>query len=213
MRRSERLSAPRQNESFGGRIEEARFFLADLQDPLSEDSLAGRRTIRQLRRLLEAIDQVIERLPPTDARPVYNRMNLALVIRTAADGFHERWRPRLGLESRPGFTKEHWTRIKALTRRLAEDWVDEYDSLKPVADLRQELVEGIYRFIQNPESWDGDEPSEEEKQDRFDRLADSLGRRFLDLSTHRIWKERIDEWRQAYGQSGERFDLCARRDY
>lgn len=32
-----------------------------------------------------------------------------------------------------------WTRVKALTRRLAEGWDDEYDTLKPVADLRFEL--------------------------------------------------------------------------
>ena len=63
-------------------------------------------------------------------------------------------------------------------------------------------MEGIYRFIQNPESWDGAEPSEEEEQDRFDRLADSLGRRFLDLSTHCIWKERMEAWQQAYSRSG-----------
>ena len=184
------------------RIEQARFFLAELQNPLSENSSAGRRTIRQLRRLLESIDQVIDRPQPTEAQPVYNRMNLVLVIRTAADSFHKRWRPRLGLESRPGFSKEHWTRVKALSRRLAENWTDEYDTLKPVADLRQELVEGTYRFIQNPESWDGAEPSEEEEQDKFDRLADSLGRRFLDLSTHCIWKERMEAWQRAYSRCG-----------
>ena len=188
---------PQAERILRGRIEQARFFLAELQNPLSENSSAGMRTIRQLRRLLESIDQVIERPQPTEAQPVYNRMNLVLVIRTAADSFHKRWRPRLGLESRPGFSKEHWTRVKALSRRLAENWTDEYDTLKPVADLRQELVEGIYRFIQNPESWDGAEPSEEEEQDRFDRLADSLGRRFLDLSTHCIWKERMEAWQQA----------------
>ena len=193
---------PQAERILRGRIDQARFFLADLQNPLSEDSLAGRRTTRQLRRLLEAIDRVIERPQPTEACPIYNRMNLALVILTAAESFHDRWRSRLGLESKPGFSKEHWARIKALSRRLAENWQDEYDSLKPVADLRQELVEGIYRFIQNPESWDGAEPSEEERQDRFDRLADSLGRRFLDLSTCRIWKDRIQVWQHAYRQSG-----------
>ena len=193
---------PQAERILRGRIEQARFFLAELQNPLSGNSSTGRRTIRQLRRLLESIDQVIERPQPTEAQPVYNRMNLVLVIRTAADSFHKRWRPRLGLESRPGFSKEHWTRVKALSRRLAENWTDEYDTLKPVADLRQELVKGIYRFIQNPESWDGAEPSEEEEQDRFDRLADSLGRRFLDLSTHCIWKERMEAWQQAYSRSG-----------
>ena len=35
----------------------------------------------------------------------------------------------LGLELNPDAPKEHWTRIKALSRRLAEGWSDEYDNL------------------------------------------------------------------------------------
>src|ERR1051325_2422647 len=51
------------------------------------------------------------------------------------------WRPMLGLEQRAGFTKEHWARIKALSRRLATRMADEYAWLRPVADLHNELVE------------------------------------------------------------------------
>ena len=106
------------------RLEAARFFLENLQEPLSENiakktTKAGRRTIRQLLKLLEAIDQVVERPQPTEAQPVYDRMNLALAVRSAAGAFQEEWRPILGLESKPGFVKEHWTRVKALNRRLA----------------------------------------------------------------------------------------------
>lgn len=184
------------------RLEAARFFLADLQEPLSEDTSAGRRTVRQLRKLLEAVDQVIERPQPTEARPVYDRLNLALAIRSAAGAFHETWRPRLGLEPRPGFAKEHWTRVKALNRRLATMGKDEYDSLRPVADLRQELRDQIYVFIQNPLRWEGPEPSEEEQQNKYDALADSLSGRLLSLSTRRVWRERITLWERAYHESG-----------
>ena len=92
------------------------------------------------------------------AGPVYDRMNLVLAIRSATDAFHEAWRPRLGLEFKPGFTKEHWTRVKALSRRLGTGMADEYDTLKPVADLRKELQERIYVFVQNPLRWEGPEP-------------------------------------------------------
>ena len=183
------------------RVESARFFLADLQEPLSESTSAGRRTIQQLRRLLNAVDQVIERPQPTEACPVYDRINLALAIRSAAGAFQEAWRPRLGVESKPGFTKEHWTRVKALNRRLATMGKDEYDSLRPVADLRQELRDRIYVFIQSPLHWEGP-PSEEEKQVKYDAFADSLGRRLLDLATRRVWRERISLWEHAYHKSG-----------
>ena len=184
------------------RIEAARFFLADLQEPLSENTRAGRRTVHQLQKLLKAIDQVVERPQPTEMQPIYDRMNLALAIRSAAGGFQEAWRSRLGLESKPGFTKEHWTRVKALNRRLAAMGKDEYDSLRPVADLRQELRDRIYVFIQNPLHWKGPEPSEEEKQTQYDAFADSLGGRLLDLSTRRVWRERISVWERAYHESG-----------
>ena len=74
-------------------------------------------------------------------------MDLVLAIRSAADAFHEAWRPRLGLEFKRGFAKEHWTRVKALSRLLATGWADEYGTLQPIADLRKELVEQIYVFV------------------------------------------------------------------
>lgn len=184
------------------RLDAARFFLENLQEPLSEGTGAGKRTVRQLMKLMAAIDQVVEKPQPTEARPVYDRMNLALAIRSAAGAFHQAWRPRLGLESKPGFAKEHWTRVKALNRRLAAMGKDEYDTLRPVADLRQELRDRIYVFIQCPLQWEGSEPTEEEKQTKYDALADNLSGRLLALSTRRVWRERIKDWERAYHESG-----------
>jgi energy-coupling factor transporter ATP-binding protein EcfA2 len=184
------------------RLEEARFFLAGLQEPLSDSTQAGKRTISQLRKLLEAIDKVIERPQPAQGRPVYDRINLAMAIRSAAEGFQDAWSPRLGLAHKPGIGKEHWTRVKALTRRLATGMADEYDTLKPVADLRKELVERIYVFIQNPLRWEGPDPSPEERQGTYDAFADGIGRRLLDLSTRRVWTERAAEWQSAFDKRG-----------
>ena len=184
------------------RIDSARFFLAGLHEPISEDSPDGKRTLQQLRKLLISIDDVIQRPQPTQGRPVYDRANLTLAIYGATHAFRDAWRARLGLDFKPGFVKEHWTRIKALARRLALKWNDEYDSLKPVADLRQELMGQLYPFIQNPLSWDDCDASDDEKQNKFDALADALSRNLLDLSTRRIWQERISEWERAYYLSG-----------
>ncbi len=185
------------------RLGKARFFLENLQEPLSERCGAGRRTIRQLLKLLVAINQVIDRPQLTKACPVYDRMNLALAIRDAAKAFQEEWRPLLGLESRPGFAKEHWTRVKALNRRLAAMGKDEYDTLRPVADLRQVLRDRIYVFIQNPLKWEGTEPTREEIQTKYDALADNLSGRLLNLSSRRVWHERVRDWERAYQESGK----------
>ena len=184
------------------RVEHARFFLEDLHEPLSETAASGRRTMSQLRKLLDCIDVVIERPEPAAARPVYDRMNLVLAIRSAADAFHEAWRSRLGLEFNPGFAKEHWTRVKALSRRLGTGMADEYDTLRPVAELRAELVDRIYVFLQNPLSWNGGEPTDDEKQDCFDAFANNLGHRLLEVCTRRVWNERAVPWADAYDKRG-----------
>jgi energy-coupling factor transporter ATP-binding protein EcfA2 len=184
------------------RLERARFFFADIHEPLSGAAAAGRRTISQLSKLLEALDAVIERPELAEARPVYDRMNLVLAIRSAADAFHAAWRPLLGLEFKPGFVKEHWTRIKALSRRLATGWADEYDDLTPVADLRKELRDRIYVFVQNPLRWEGPEPADDQKQACFDAFADNLGRRLLEVCTRRVWHERAGQWQDAYDKHG-----------
>ena len=184
------------------RLESARFFFADIHEPLNGGTASGRRTISQIRKLLDAIDAVIERPEPAEARPVYDRMNLVLAVRAAADAFHEAWRTRLGLDFKPGFSKEHWTRVKALSRRLATGMKDEYDTLRPIADLRKELVERIYVFVQRPLRWEGPEPSDDQKQASFDAFADDLSLRLLELCSRRVWHERASQWQDAYDKHG-----------
>ena len=58
----------------------------------------------------------------------------------------------------PDAPKEHWTRVKALSRRLADGWSDQYDSLQPVADLRNQLQVQVYLMLQRPVRWEGGPP-------------------------------------------------------
>jgi len=184
------------------RLSDACFFLSGLHETLSDKKASGRRTVKQLSSLIDAVDRVIERPQPPQARPVYDRMNLVLAIRGAAAAFQAGWRPRLGLEDRSGVSKEHWTRVKALTRRLATGLEDQYDSLKPVADLRKELVDRMYVFLQNPLRWEGAEPSDDDKHLSYDALADNMAKRLLALSTRRVWRDRATEWQDAYDKHG-----------
>jgi len=185
------------------RMEEARFFLAGIDKPLGEATGAQRRTIEELHRLLEAVDRAVERPKPTKSQPVYDRMNLVLAVRGAAYAFHEGWKPRLGLADSSGGSKEHWTRIKALTRRMATGLADEYDTLRPVADLRKEIVERIYVFIQNPLRWEGSDPSDDDRQHVYDSFADNLARRALTLASMRLRTEHVTEWQSAFDKSGK----------
>lgn len=192
--------SPRSEEALRRRIHEGCFFVGGIQDRLNPEK--QRRTVAQLKELLRAIDESAERLEPVESRPTYNKVNLVLAVRAAAVNFHDAWWPRLGLEEKAGVTKEHWTRIKALSRRLATLGQDEYDNLRPVADLHEQLKGVIHTQIQNPVGWSGLEPSEEEQQQVFNEFANELSRRLSVLATERVWTRRADDWREAYGQRG-----------
>lgn len=180
------------------RLKSSRVFLADLDQKLDIESKDGKRTTSQLGKLLEMIDGIVERPKLSDSRPSYDRMNLVLAVRAAAESFHSGWRRRL-----EGADKEHWTRIKALSRRLATG-PDHYDTLQPVADLRWELQQRLYVLLQNPVAWDGPEPTDDDKQRIFDDIAEDLSRRLLELASRRVKSERLGDWRSAYDESGPR---------
>ncbi|WP_427913947.1 Rab family GTPase [Ramlibacter sp. MMS24-I3-19] len=186
------------------RLKEACFFVGGIDESLDPAKKPHKRTIGQLQALLAAIDGIVEKPAPVAAKPVYDRMNLVLAVKNAAESFHEAWWPRLGLAYKPGVGKEHWKRIWALSRRLSTPGLgDEYDTLKPVADLRKQLQDRLYVLLQNPLRWDPAEPTDDaHKQQVFDGLANALSAKMLDLATRRVRAERMSDWQSAFNQSG-----------
>ncbi|WP_395819297.1 GTPase domain-containing protein, partial [Devosia sp.] len=166
------------------RLKEACFFVGGIDEHLDPGKRSHKRTITQLQSLLAAIDGIIEKPAAVQAKPVYDRMNLVLAVKNAAESFHDAWWPRLGLTSKPGVSKEHWKRIWALSRRLGTPGRgDEYDNLKPVADLRKQLQDRLYVLLQSPLRWEPAEPTDDaEKQQVFDGLANALSAKTLELA-------------------------------
>ena len=187
-----------------GRLKEACFFVGGIDDHLDSSKKTQKRTIAQLQSLLVAIDAIVEKPSQVNATPVYDRMNLVLAVKSAAESFHDAWWPRLGLAFKPGVGKEHWRRIWALSRRLSTPGLgDEYDNLKPVADLRKQLQDRLYVLLQNPLKWTPAEPMDDaHKQQVFDGLANALSSQILDLATRRVRSDRMLDWQSAYSQSG-----------
>lgn len=186
------------------RLKEACFFVGGIDANLDASKKTHKRTIGQLQALLAAIDGIVEKPAPVAAKPVYDRMNLVLAVKNAAESFHDAWWPRLGLAHKPGVGKEHWKRIWALSRRLSTPGLgDEYDNLKPVADLRKQLQDRLYVLLQNPLRWDPAEPTDDaHKQQVFDGLANVLSAKMLDLASRRVRAERMADWQSAFNQSG-----------
>ena len=187
-----------------GRLKDACFFVGEIDKSLDAPTKMQKRTITQMRALLVAVDKIVERPAPVQSKPIYDRMNVVLAVKSAAEGFHDAWWPRLGLGSKPGATKEHWKRVWALSRRLSTPgWSDEYADLKPVADLRQQLKSQLYVLLQNPLGWSHAEPTDDAiKQQVFDELAEALSEKIEEIATRRVRAERMPEWQTAFNQSG-----------
>jgi energy-coupling factor transporter ATP-binding protein EcfA2 len=183
-------------------LQRACFFVGGIDEELDHGKGAARRSVDELLNLLTAIDVAREVPAFVGSIPTYDRVNLVLAVKDAAEKFQEDWLVRLGYSVRPGASKEHWTRVKALTRRLAEGWGDEYGTLRPVADLFRSLQDNIYVFIQNPIKWEGPEPQDEEKQAVFDGFAQAISEKALDLATRRLREDRVSQWLEAYTLRG-----------
>jgi hypothetical protein len=184
------------------RLDRTRYFVGAIHQPLDATTKIGRRSIRQFEELLNLLAHPELAIDTGGNRPVFDRMNLSLAVAEAAKNFHTRWRGLLGLDVNPDAPKEHWTRVKALSRRLAGGWADEYDSLRPVADLRYELQRQIYLLLQRPVRWHGGVPSDDERQTIIDDLSNAVTKELLELTRQRLMRDARLSWQSAYAQRG-----------
>lgn len=181
------------------RLDRARFFVGDIQEPLKPGKRSGHRAIEQFRSLIALLTspEIVAEGGPN--KPVYDRMNLSLAVTEAAKAFHSKWRGLLGLDASGG---QHWTRIKALTRRLAEGWGDEYDTLKPVADLLYELQRQISLMLQRPVRWESGEPDDDGKQAIILAISNAITEKLMQLTRQRLADDVRVGWQTAYVQRG-----------
>ena len=175
------------------------FYLGGLDQP-TEKILPG--FIADLRDLLDRMQKSAEPSEPIDLAPTYNVVRLELSLRDASDGFVAPWRGRLGLEYHEGIGKEHWARVKALCRRIANLWADEYNGLRPVADLVRQLQSSISLWLDNPAGWTRQPEDEDERQAVINAIRQRV---YIDihlLAERRLVTSHRGGWRRAFGFSG-----------
>ncbi|MEW6236185.1 MAG: hypothetical protein AB1656_12435 [Candidatus Omnitrophota bacterium] len=154
--------------------------------------------------MLNTIESSIIPPKPIQYKPVYDVANLVLAIQKAAQEFHDRWNGILGMRSISVVRPEHWTRVKALSRRLGIFKIDEYDTLRPVADLIRLLQIHVSQFLSNPFTWDPMEPHDDstDKIESIDAIKKEVFKKLHDLSRQRILEERVGGWKEAYYHRG-----------
>ncbi|GAD81472.1 hypothetical protein [Nocardia asteroides] len=185
------------------RLEHGAFFVGGIHKQLKPTSNAGRRTIEELNKLLAHIHDPEIANRAGESRPVYRKAELFDGISAAVVEFRGKWQVLLKLKSHASVLPEHGSRIKALARRVANRWDNnEYDNLKPVAELRESLNEQVWNIVQNPQRWLGARPTPEERQVLIDNFMIAVTSRLTDLIESRIVEEPHAEWVEAYAMSG-----------
>jgi hypothetical protein len=170
------------------------FYLGRLDD--YEAKPARPELNRLLQRLVDSQPAVFEPV----AFPEYSVDNLVLAIQDGARMFRSPWRAILGLESHPAESARHWQTIKALSRRYAEGWPENF-TLRPATNLITALSSAISRFLENPVGWSGT-LTPEEKRETIERIKTLVTRQLPSLSARRLREQPQPTWVDAFGLRG-----------
>ena len=188
--------------ALGRNIRERIFFAAGIHEPIGKLPEWKALNVRETTRFLTLCREVITPPPGTRVVPIYDTANLVLCVTRATARFQQSWQTRLGIADRSNERPEHWTRIRALARRLGLWGENEYSTLRPVADLGRELTEAVADFIANPREWDPHMPTEEERARAAELVRQEMSSRVQDLVESRLRVDYTADWGQAYGYSG-----------
>lgn len=175
------------------------FYLGNLDEATSH---IHSNYVKSMGALMELMQKSPERAHSTKGAPIYNIAKLELPLRDAADGFKNPWWGRLGLRYYEGIRKEHWGRIKALCRRIANLGADEYSGLRPVADLVRQLQTCMSLWLDRPDGWTEHMESEEEQQVAINAIRQKVYDSIHDLARSRLIGEHSADWLIAFGYSG-----------
>ena len=156
----------------------------------------------QMRKLLVEMQEAAKPPEPVTAAPIYNLLRLELALRDATDGFKSPWWGRLGLSYHEGTTKQHWARVKALCRRIANLWDNEYDNLRPVADLIRELQESASHWLNEPDGWTRAPADDDESRAAIDQIRQEVLGGIRALAEKRLIESHRRDWQAAYGFRG-----------
>ncbi|QSI78773.1 hypothetical protein [Niveibacterium microcysteis] len=181
-------------------IESQCFMLGGL-DAASEKLPGGVKN--QLEQLLEQFERSITPPPLPDAKPSYDPAGLGFAVQRAADSFQRAWKYRLGFAASAEISKEHWTRVKALNRRIANELDIEYDSLRPVADFVGRITEEISNFLDHPVRWTRTPTDDTEAQEAIAPIRQAVFRELHTLAITRLVDEHLVDWRRGNDYKGK----------
>jgi len=195
-------------ERLGSELSSHCLFLENLNN---KDSELQDSTKKQLNYLFNFFKEKTKTSCMATSKPHYDEKIFYDEIYSSIEKFRMMWDMRFsGMAARRyesafdiyGAKKEHWTRIKALNRRIAEFGTTEYDYLRPVSELKSFISEQISCYLDNSLKWGIKEPAEEEKLKFTDAIRRSISRTLNDDIQRKMIDEHMSYWIQANNYSG-----------
>lgn len=181
-------------------IDDQSFMLGALDGPSTK---LPRGVRAQLNKLITFIENSVEPPPVPDAKPQYDASGLGFAVQRAADSFQKAWAARLGLSIGATLPAEHWTRIKALNRKISNETGVEYDTLRPVADLVGRITEEVANFLDNPISWSPSPADTDKAQQAIAPIRQVVFSRLHQLALQRLIDEHLTDWRRGLEYKGK----------
>ena len=139
-----------------------------------------------------------------DVKIKYDEMTLYHHLQNAIDRFRTEWADIIGYPYTTNKT-EHWSRIKALTRRLAYFDEDNYNrELQPLADFARCIKEELNMYLNKPMGEAILDKSDEKVIIKINYMKGQINEEFLKFIRSELWKKkgRIEKWRNAYSHAG-----------
>jgi hypothetical protein len=112
----------------------------------------------------------------------------------ATSQFQKQWNALLN--------SEHWTRIRALSRRFNDQSSDGYDTLQPVAHLRSIFIEKLALFVANPRAWNPVDASRQAKDKAIAHVLNKFSAGLESYVSRRFQEEHLIQWKAAYERRG-----------
>lgn len=130
----------------------------------------------------------------------YDVVLLYSYLQEATKVFRSNWKQILGVPYKSSKT-EHWTRIKALSRRLYEYGMDNYNyELMPIADLLSAITSQLNIFLSKPLQCFPEDAPNEVKEEVINSIKSCIYDRMHLFARNSIWKNTIPmkKWETAY---------------
>jgi hypothetical protein len=157
----------------------------------------------QLNAMVAVLEKSVEPPPVPDAQPTYDPSGLGFAVQRAADSFQKAWAARLGLAIGATLPAEHWSRIKALNRKISTESGVDYDSLRPVADLVARITEEVANFLDHPVGWTRPPVDDDEAQQAIAPIRQVVFSGLHTLALHRLINEHLADWRRGMDHKGK----------